>query len=364
MRYIMILAAASAACGGPGGRDRIDDPSLRGPTVVALDSITLEEHDSLALGEQVNLLRGPGGTLFIGDGDRGRIIQYDHTGRLMGVIGRKGEGPGELGDAGVMGLLQGDTLLAVSDGQERAISVFTLAGHFVRRVPTPFISASPGWNRTGDTVTLGIPFESRFIARWALSSDSIVLLAPAPERLQAAGLFYLMYGRPMVVPVAEGYLAQIPTEPGLQIFGGEGQLLRRIGFPAVRRRGTPEGVLDRHLKLAEQRAPMQYLASLPMGIRRLSDSSFAVLQLDLDVQEKRQYGNFRFFVSLFAPDLSRACLDAPLPPQPDAVSIPIFSGDTLLILNHTITADNRVENRLHSYLIRPDGCDWVPIGPR
>jgi hypothetical protein len=66
----------------------------------------------------------------------GEILVYDREGHVTRTIGRRGEGPGELGAAVRLVVGLQDTLYVMDDTQAR-MSVFTSAGEFVRSFPAP-----------------------------------------------------------------------------------------------------------------------------------------------------------------------------------------------------------------------------------
>ncbi len=66
----------------------------------------------------------------------GEIQVYDPEGKVVRLIGRKGEGPGELGTRVRLAVGPKDTLYVLDDGQAR-LSVFSASGEFVRSFLVP-----------------------------------------------------------------------------------------------------------------------------------------------------------------------------------------------------------------------------------
>jgi hypothetical protein len=87
---------------------------------------------SQSLTRVVQVLIGPDGELIVSQPLDRRVLVYDTDGQLTREIGRSGEGPGEFGGVGNMGLLS-DTLYVGDNGLGR-LNFFTLAGEFLNSV--------------------------------------------------------------------------------------------------------------------------------------------------------------------------------------------------------------------------------------
>ncbi len=92
---------------------------------------SLDDPDQ-SLTRVVQVLIGPDGELIVSQPLDRRVLVYDAAGQLTREIGRSGEGPGEFGRVGKMGL-QSDTLHVGDNGLGR-LSFFTLAGEFLNSV--------------------------------------------------------------------------------------------------------------------------------------------------------------------------------------------------------------------------------------
>lgn len=117
---------------------------------------------------------GPDGLFYVSQPLDRNVRVYDARGALRGVIGRKGEGPGELAGIASIGLLR-DTLY-VSDDQLLRVSFFTMDGTFL---------TSRSW-RTDQTPTRGTgtsssgPLDIMYLPTTpqAVSVDGTVLVMP------------------------------------------------------------------------------------------------------------------------------------------------------------------------------------------
>jgi hypothetical protein len=72
--------------------------------------------------------------LYVLDGDNGRVIVFDRTGRFVRQFGRKGEGPGELRFPFTMTITR-DGHVVVLDPGNRALVVYDREGEYVRNLP-------------------------------------------------------------------------------------------------------------------------------------------------------------------------------------------------------------------------------------
>lgn len=86
---VLLVAIQSAILGGRAAAQ------VRGPDLVLLDSLILEETEDHYLGQPLGLLVRADGSLLVSDGFSDAVLQYDSAGRLVGNLGRKGSGPGE-----------------------------------------------------------------------------------------------------------------------------------------------------------------------------------------------------------------------------------------------------------------------------
>lgn len=104
-------------------------------------------------------LRGPlhlsNGRIVFADASLPRIYVAGPDGKVAYQFGRKGDGPGELRDPTIAGVLAGDTII-VYDLARRTVSLFTAAGTFVRQFRLPALSGSVQYlaMRFGDTLIL------------------------------------------------------------------------------------------------------------------------------------------------------------------------------------------------------------------
>jgi hypothetical protein len=73
--------------------------------------------------------------IYIADSGNDRVLVFDFDGKLLKIIGRKGQGPGEFANPTGLDVLQ-DGLLAVADNQNNRIQLFDKSWEFVRSINT------------------------------------------------------------------------------------------------------------------------------------------------------------------------------------------------------------------------------------
>jgi hypothetical protein len=131
---------------------------------------TLEPRPSVTLGANesdttgilqtvVGATRLSDGSILVGDRGEFALRIFGPTGTLLRSLGRKGSGPGEVRYLARMWRC-GDSIYTYDIGEAQRVSVFTLAGQYVRtfRFGTPQVAQSPymsACNRSGEFVHLG-----------------------------------------------------------------------------------------------------------------------------------------------------------------------------------------------------------------
>lgn len=337
-----------------------------GRLVRAADSIVLQSKGGLELGTISYLVRGADGSLFVSDVRNGRAFRFTSHGVLDKMFGGKGNGPGEFQAADAMGLVGKDSLLAVTDGARKYISLLDARrGQFIRGRGVPFYSAGSSWTMIGDTAVFSLPGTSQILARWNWRTDSLMTLGAIPRRLTRSGIIYLLYGHPEVTPIGNEYLASIPTEPDLWQLDSTGTVIGTVQVPSDRRRGTPADLIDQHMKRLAEKKPLQLLGSITMAIHRLSSGEIAVVHYDADVTssyQKMDISNIRVYITTLSADLTWACVDAALAFETDAIPMPSFRQDTLLLLSRRVNQDSKVTDVIYLFSLPARQCKDLPTG--
>ena len=111
---------------------------------------SLEGDDpNFTFGEIGGIQAASDGTLYVLDQQAAEVRVFDSGGQYLRTIVRRGEGPGEIGDANGI-FLSGDTLLWVHDTRQWTIIGVDPAGEEVRRFIKPVMSVAYTWDGTFD----------------------------------------------------------------------------------------------------------------------------------------------------------------------------------------------------------------------
>ncbi len=360
----LVVVTACAEPGDPGGH-RLD-PSTRGPTVVATDSVVLQEPDSASIGAYSSFVaRSARGEVIVNDIQQARLFQFSHDGRLVRIIGARGEGPGEFTLPGVIHVLPDDTTLVVIDVNARRGSLFSLvSGNFLGQFSTTFPDVGAEWTLARDTVFMAVNAAPSLLAVWPSGTDSATTAGTLPPDLLTTISDRISYGRSEVVVDDSLVLALIPTRPGLDVYTRQFRYRGLVPLAAVRRKGEPASL--REAARALGRNDDQSLASSVVGLHRVSSGALVAAHLDMTVRRmgeaNYQPDNFVLYVSLISADLHRACIDGIVPMRTDVAPIPVFRGDTMFVLTRRVESDDKVRSVMRAFVIDPADCDWVPTG--
>lgn len=368
VRQLALLTMFVSACGGRAGAPNA------GPTVFVVDSVVLAEPDSLEafLPLRTQAMTAAGDVLL----ETGTaVLHFDRHGALRRVIGRPGTGPGEFVRISSLGLLSGDSLFATVDARRARISVFGLNDGALRRevvLSTPFFPDQQ-WVVMADTVIMPGKLRATPFTTWITTTDSIRHWGTAPPIFQTSLAAYSQGGEPALAPHDAGWLALFPTDPFLYVLNREGEPVGRVAVPATRRLGVPPDVADRVAAIAKTDS-FRFAASLALTNRRLGNGQYLLMYLDADTELNRRvsdpssggssvsFSNVRYWVSLLSADLSRACVDGPVPLDVENVLSPFFRRDTLFFVARRVDPAGRLRSVLYSYQVTDTGCRWLTTG--
>lgn len=315
-------------------------------------------------------------TTFIAVSTEGRVFVADMTGRLVvafsaqgsesRAIGKSGEGPGEFRLPGQLLLVDSGRTLAVNDvARGRFVLFDARTGKYLREVKVPVSQLGLGSIASDGTVLFAQRLGQQPFVRWDVARDSIAGFGAA-EPLEAGAVpVQMSLGIPGVVQVDSLLLGWRPAESGVSVFSLRGDRIGRFAVPRSRRRGEPEDFVSAQ-RAAWQVRRDSLVGSLTAGVHRMSDGRILLVSIDQDgtigPNRKVRYSNFRYFVSVLSADLKSACVDARVPFTTDAVTIPAFVNDELVMLGRTVTDANAVVSSVERFSIRTDQCKWFPVG--
>ena len=115
-----------------------DQPACPRCTIELRKVVTLGANgDSVSPDIMATVARDSKGNFYVGPVDTpGAVLIYDSSGRIVGSVGRRGQGPGEHLEIGFVKVGPGDTLHVFDAGTFR-LSVYSPARKLVRTVPLP-----------------------------------------------------------------------------------------------------------------------------------------------------------------------------------------------------------------------------------
>lgn len=155
---LVVIAASASGCKG-GGRERDADATavriakpVARPFSETFDlrrTIVLEQPDSAPIARLSGIDRSEAGRLLVGDVSEGNVKLFDHAGRLLRIVGRQGEGPGEFTAPRFPRFGPGGRIY-VADAQNPRIQVFDSAGTFLRGIRLDFAGGVEGFEPRAD----------------------------------------------------------------------------------------------------------------------------------------------------------------------------------------------------------------------
>lgn len=331
-------------------------------TVTLVDSLQLIVDDSAALGTFSYITSDPAGGVLVSDVGRGRLLRYGSDGRLRQVVGRYGGGPGEFKATSVARTLKDGRVLAVIDPKRQYLSFLDPdSGQLLGGLPVPFVETGQTWTETGTTVVFGVQAASFLIGKLNLEDNTFTPLGQTPDRLLENLFVVLSYGRVEALPHGTGYLAMLPTVPGLQLFGAGGEPHGTVDVPATLRRGNPTDLIEQQSRVS---GPMRLVGSVDGALTRFRNGDIGILYMDFTFADASPPTptDIRYYITVLSKDLQHACVDLPVPHNSATTGpLPVFADGDLLITSEHIEADS-VRTVIYRYRVTTDGCDWLDTG--
>lgn len=373
-RILPFAIGLAAACADIGQGDHLTGGP--GPSLRLIDSLVLEETDSLYLGRpEMGFAVGADGSLYIADEYWNRVVRYSSTGKLEQVYGRAGSGPGEFRSTTRATMVHDTLLIQPSAARIKVFDRRTGAYYFEHPFQRGYLTK--GVFHRGDF----------YFALFDYSVERAVMVIPAQE---------LLSPDPGSVPTIHGAgLVSFPPEytrhPGLMAFNsssvvvwsdtmlvgfsGVGYLVRydldgaphdTFDIPVRDRRGvTPEGLAQ----FDPGRAPdlnreMRAISDLK-EIWRTPKGDFVVWHQDGQAETRGRNvqlsGNA--FISLVSSDLARACVDTRVPFPGTEWPRFAMSADTLFALDQVVAEGDPLRSTtiVRRFAIDTARCAWQPV---
>lgn len=345
-----------SGCAGDGGRSLGSSDGSSPPTVVFLDSVLLEENDSLYIGDPDYLLPLSDGGYLVTDGMQARLLHFDASGRRIGVIGQKGKGPGEF-TSPLTTIERQDGSLAVADANLDRITVFDSSLEPAFAISTPAIIRGAALVGADIWLAGSNQAQGTGLTRW--TEDTILRSSlPVPETYRAIQPLAGIHHAVRIDSWGDSLLVAFSGTNEFMVAGADGVPAETVSVPAVRRKGVTRDALQRMANPATPFPEMFSAISALVRLHRRSDGSIVTVHYDqtLDGQAIES----QVFVGLVSADRKRACVDAELELTGDIQPTIAFRGDTLLVLEQ-LTQELPVTTVIRKFLVEDDGCDWLPI---
>ena len=143
------------------------------------------------------------------------------------------------------------------------------------------------------------------------------------------------------------------------------EVIDTADVPAVRRKGVPPNLRERidieHIPFREQleiSSNLRQLFLLPGGGFLFTHHDETALKM-----EPMPVLTAKVWVGILSPDLSKACVDTPVPRDFEIRSMETFRGDTLFVLERRIDDAEKLQTWILMYLVSDEGCDWLSARP-
>lgn len=345
-----------------------------GPSLTLLDSLTLQETDSLYIGKpEVGLTVDDSGMIYVADEFWNRVVRFKPDGSIDRVFGHAGDGPGEFRSLTAATTVHDSMIIQPTSARIKIFNRYTGDFMLERRVqPSVMDQAIVNGN---DLLVASFDFGTK---RGLKVIPLLELLSPDSTQTDA-GYASTLVEQPPEFAAYPGLISSAGTTVAawsdtlLIGYFGVGYVVRynRMGRPLdtivlpVRvRRGAGAKGRQVYAKGAKFDFPARVGShSLLLRLWRLPNGSFLLWHED-NTATKRG-ANFLLsgtaYVSILSTDGSRACVDARVPfPGSDWPRLTMH-GDTLYALDQIASgADStRAQTIVRRYLVGTDRCSWI-----
>ncbi|MFN2316319.1 MAG: hypothetical protein ABR602_06510 [Gemmatimonadales bacterium] len=370
-RLLVCAAALLGACDDSGSsRELAASTGRLGATLVS--EVVLEESDTAFIGSPgTDFVVAPDGMLYVPDRATDRVYGYQPDGTLVTVIGRRGNGPGELRGVGIA-LAANDSLLAVPGYQNFRVSLFDrFTGEYRGAARYAHFLSSMKWD--GPRLWFGTPERStNRTVGWidlasVLGADTIPVIegaiVPLPvEYTRYPGL--IVFDDVLVLPMGDSLLVGTGGMNYLVLMTAGGRELRRVDPPKRLRRGVRGEVLNQYFRTRTTPAAVTFAAiSNLAGMWRLPDGSVVLYHRDLEEDNPASRNSQtvgKAYLTVLAPTLDRACADAELPYREPIYPRVTIHADTVFQLDQVLAEKEpgRVRTVVRKYVLDSSGCGW------
>ena len=369
-----LLAALVLISGCSSESGELATSDAAGPTLIPIDSILLEEADTLYIGNPYTPVVDPfDGSFHIPDNFSLRVLRFGRGGNLMVTYGRPGEGPGEFSGGVETPIILDDSTVVVQSTWNRRANVFDRHTGEVRRVVSfPATAGVTPPLVIGDDVWMtGFKLKRRTsLTRWRPATDEFESLGTLPAEYLAsvessnwtfAGTFSTSS-----LAYSEGRLLQgWPGMDEMFVLNMRGEVVDTADVPVVRRRGVPADLREQvdleHMpfrEVLEISSRLRQLQARPGGGFHFTHHDQTALAM-----EAMPVLTAKAWVGILSPDLSSACVDTQVPHDFEIRPMETFRGDTLFVLDRRIDEGEKLQTWILMFLVSEEGCDWLSTDP-
>ena len=364
-----ISAVALTACAETAQRPMADSGggSADGaPGLVAFDSVTLAESDSITLGTPNSFAVTPSGEFFVGDASLPKVVHYGRDGRSKRVVGRRGSGPGEYRVPSWVTVVGDTTVLVGNAGALEVLAFDTRTGalRWTRRFPaqTSSMYASghqlyigfAGGSGTGSLGVLDLPSgDDPTSARMPVS---VTAIGPVPALFTRVPMAASVFGTVELAALGDTLASVYEVSNHLYLTSvATGTVIDSISIPPGSRRGAR---LDLFGAITSDQASAMAAfleSSIPFELARLSSGRLAYVAFDADQDKQGIRG--RHYLSVVDVARRLGCADTRIPGAEQPPARVAFSGDTLFTLSQEMAAsDTVVRTIVRAYRVDTADC--------
>lgn len=349
------LTLAASAC-------RPDSPGIArsmtvvgSPSVMLVTQVVIQEPESLYLAAPRALALTEDGDFYVADGASERVVRYDRSGAPKAVVGRRGSGPGEFREIGLI-LPLSDGRVMISDVALRRLSFFD------QKSGKPLSYASyqgiAFHGQAGsNSIWLGaLNMERRTgVARYRGGDSISEYMVPIPREYESGGPLAGIFSGVAVAAWGDTLLVAFAGSDRMYVVDTLGQIEDSIIVPARFRRGVPPHAYESFTPEHSQSDMFAALSEF-YGLHRLPSGRILAAHRDLHINGRVVTATL--FVSIISPDLRAACVDARIPSTGDGPVVANFKGDTIFVLDQRADSTDHLVSRLLGYVLDDTDCAW------
>ena len=353
-----------------------------GPDLTLQDSLILEETGEHYIAQPLAMFVAADGSILVSDGFAETVMRYDASGRLVGSMGRRGEGPGEFRQLGGVGFVTTDVAGFLDESGR--LELFALAtGTHRGRVRMDMHNRTSSFAVRGDSVWFAGINSVSYATFGTVAMDNLTSAAGGDEE-QASPILLDRGTAP--APYAEthslarslphAFLAVGESDVVLGFTGSpfllradhEGNVLDTARIAQGSRRGEPDEAELIRLMRGEQARSQEQMqtwmrdffgsVSFVRDLSRDYSGNVYTLHQDSRRDEGGTMTEVKLYVAVTRFDDDRGCGDTLIPTSDVGAPVPLLQGNTLWILDQRLqrSATSDIATVVRRFEIDPQHC--------